>query len=112
MSLILLICIVFLGIYLGVSMTYNNNLMVSFCLKNGFSETGHELVSQLFFCYNKTSDIKIYLASFKGNYSLFNFTNSCETPQFNESKICTTFLNSEISCSIPKFKNYKSCESK
>ena len=107
--LVILLCFALFGLYMRFSIDYYQDLRNNFCKMNGFDNSYHEAIPQLFFCYNESTGEKRYFASYLGNYSLFDPEISCNTPQFRGSKICVFFINKENSCQIQKFKDGELC---
>ena len=103
-----LFIIVIVGLNLNFSIQAHDKERRDFCISKGFSGYDHDFIPQIYFCYKQNGE-KIYMASYAGNYSLFDPAKSCDTLQFKESKICEFFFYPEMSCKIPRFKFNEQC---
>ena len=89
---IMLGIIIVIGLYLNFSIQSHDKERRDFCLSNGFEGYGHELPLQIFYCYKNGQ--RVYMASYDGDYALFESSSSCAMPQFEKSKICLFGNNS------------------
>jgi len=76
-----LFIIVIVGLNLNFSIQAHDKERRDFCISKGFSGYDHDFIPQIYFCYKQNGE-KIYMASYAGNYSLFDPAKSCDTLQF------------------------------
>ena len=86
-SAALLAIILVAGLYMRFSMDHNSAARDEFCKSKGFDGARFEDLAQLFYCFKESGE-KQYMASYLGEYALFNRTEGCMLPQFQGSKIC------------------------